>query len=510
MGVRSSGLRLHGDDFAWSLLDAAPDAMLIVDRAGEIVFVNDHAGRLFGVALDDLLGRSVEDLLPEALRSAHRADRTRYRAEPTVRAMGADLDLWALRANGSVFPVEISLSPLVLGDDELTVAAVRDITERVHAEDQLHRVLRTLDASDDGVFIVDANTLRYSFVSEGAVRLAGYTQGDLLAMGPLHLDPNDTETDFRALVGSLLADPSSSIVRQTTVLRKDGTEVPVETTYRSAPVDVDGNSWIITLARDITVRLAIEAALLVNQQALKEAEQVLAVAEDRERIARDLHDTVIQRLFGEGLNLQAAMAGSNVPEQTRARLQSTIDGLDQTIKDLRMAIFSLQGSGSAPGGLRGRLLAIVNDASRGLGFEARLQFDGPIESIADEIADELTAVIREALANVARHAAAGRVRVTITAGHEVVLTVTDDGVGVPDEVLGGRGMANMDERARRLGGQFAITSQTTGGSMLRWMVPTSPTVDAAQTKGDMPACAGDQLVEVAQVGGERATPSDAA
>jgi PAS domain S-box-containing protein len=472
-------LKAFGDDFAWSLLDAAPDAIVIVSGAGEIVFVNDHAGKLFGFDLDDLLGRVVADLLPEGLRAVHRAHRTRFRAEPTVRSMGAGLDLWARRSDGSEFPVEISLSPLRLGDEVFVVAAVRDISERVEAEELLHRVVRTLDASDDGVFIFDAATLRFSFVNEGAVRLVGYGHSELLAMTPLHLNPYATDAEYRRLVESLLSGDSSSVVRQSIMLRKDGSEVPVEKTFRSAPVGRDGNSWVITLARDMTARLAAEAELRQSQDALRQAEQVLVVAEDRERIARDLHDTVIQKLFGEGLNLQAALVGVDDPGRTRQRLESTIDGLDQAIKDLRMAVFSLQNTGPAPRGLRGRLLEVVTDATAALGFEPRLQFDGPIETIDTQIAENLVPVLREALSNIAHHAQARNVRVAVSAADDVTLTVSDDGVGVPEEVLGGRGLANMAERARSLRGAFDIRPQVTGGSVLTWRVPIRTAADAS-------------------------------
>ncbi len=200
MGARSPLLKAFGDDFAWSLLDATPDATLIVAGTGEIVFVNDHAGDLFGYPLEDLLGRVVDDLLPESLVAVHRAHRTRYRAEPTVRAMGAGSELRARRSDGSEFAVEISLSPLRLGDDVFVIAAVRDVSDRVEAEDQLHRVLRTLDATDDGVFIFDAETLRFSFVNEGAVRLVGYSRDELLTMSPLHLNPYTTESEYRRIV----------------------------------------------------------------------------------------------------------------------------------------------------------------------------------------------------------------------------------------------------------------------------------------------------------------------
>ncbi len=481
MGVRSPLLKSFGDDFAWSLLDAAPDATMVVSGTGEIVFVNDHAGELFGCSPDELLGLVVEDLLPESLRAVHRAHRTRYRAAPTVRSMGAGLNLSARRSDGSLFPVEISLSPLRLGDEVFAVAAVRDITQRVESEDRLHRVLKTLDASDDAMLMFDADTLHYAFVNAGAVRLTGYSEAELLTMTPLHLNPYSTEAEYRRIINSLLTtDDSVAPVRQATMLRKDGTEVPVEKTYRVAPVGRDGHRWVIAMARDITSRLASEAALHQSQQALHDAEQVVAIAEDRERIARDLHDTVIQRLFGEGLKLLATM--NVVDEAARPRIQSTIDGLDQTIKELRLAVFSLQGGDPQPTGLRGRLLTTLTEASSGLGFEPRLQFDGPIETIDNSIAEHLIPVLREALSNISRHAHARNVRVSVTVDEDITLTVSDDGVGVPHEVIGGHGLANITERARRLGGEASITAQPEGGALLSWRVPLQVRPAKSRTK----------------------------
>ena len=287
VGVRSPLLKSFGDDFAWSLLDVTPDVTLVVAGSGEIVFVSDHAGDLFGFEPAELLGGVVDALLPEALRAVHRAHRTRFRAEPTVRAMGAGLELLARRSDGSEFPVEISLSPLHLDDDTFVVAAVRDVTERVAAEDQLHRVLRTLDATDDAVFIFDADTLRFSFVNDGAARLVGYRRDELLTMTPLHLNPYTTESEYRRLVHELSTAGASSLVRRSILLAKDGSEVPVEKSFHSATGGRDGRASVITLARDITARLAAEAVLRASQEALREAEQVLAVTEDRERIARD-------------------------------------------------------------------------------------------------------------------------------------------------------------------------------------------------------------------------------
>jgi PAS domain S-box-containing protein len=470
MGARSPLLLAHGDDFAWSFIDAVPDATLIVAGTGQIVFANDHACELFGYPAEDLLGRVVEDLLPAAVAQIHRAHRTRFQARPTVRAMAAGLEVSARRADGSELAVEISLSPVRFGDDDYTVAAVRDVSDRADADAQLHRVVRTLDASDDGIFIFDATTMLYSFVNDGAVRLSGYDRDELLTMTPLHLSPDTTDAEQRRLVQSLIADEDSSVVSQARMLRKDGSEVVVETTYQSARSRRDTTTWVITLARDITVRLAHDEELARSQQALREAETVVAVVEDRERIARDLHDTVIQRLFGEGLIMQSILP--LVDQRAADRIRTTIDGIDETIKELRMAVFFLQGSGAAPGGLRGRLLAAITDSTTTLGFEPRLQFDGPIETIDTHTADELVHVLREALSNIARHANATTARVAIDVTTDITLTVSDNGTGLPDHVLGGHGLTNMNQRAHHLGGTFTTTNQPTGGTQLTWRVPS--------------------------------------
>jgi len=470
LGTRSARLEEFGDDFGWSMLEAVPDAMIMASTAGDIVFANERAGTMFATSSTDLVGRIVEDLLPESMRKVHRADRTRYRAEPTVRPMGVGLDLLALRLDGTAFPVEISLSPVWLGGELYVLVAVRDITARVQADDRLHRVLKMLDATDDAMFIFDADTLRYSFVNAGAERLVGYSSDELRTMTPLHLNPDATDADYRTMVATLLSDPTRSLVRRASLLRRDGSEVPVEKTYQVGVTGSDGSTWVIGVARNIGERLAAEAELRASQEALQEAEREVAVGEDRERIARDLHDTVIQRLFGEGLRLEAVVP--RVDESVRGRIESVVEGLDQTIKELRMAIFSLQSTGAAPGGLRGRLLDEVTAATDALEFEPRLQFDGAVESIDDRVAEHLIPVLREALSNVARHAEASQVRVAVKVDDQVTLTVTDDGVGVPDEVLGGHGLANLADRARALGGTFAISSGPVGGSTLVWQVPT--------------------------------------
>jgi PAS domain S-box-containing protein len=479
MGARTAVLGEHGDDFAWSLLDAVPDGILVATTSGEIVFVNEQLPVLFGGATEEVLRHNVDELLPDGLRALHRGHRVRYGERPEVRPMGAGLTLRALRLDGSEFYTEISLSPLRLGADLFVLAAIRDVSDRVAAEDRLRRVLGTLDASDDGVFMFDAASLSYTHVNDGAVRLVGYSRDELLGMTPLDLNPNSTEDDYRALVAGLLADPEAHVRREARLRRMDGTEVSVEKTYRAAPAARDGSQWIIASARDITSRLETESQLLEQAGALREAERALIVAEDRDRIARDLHDTVIQRLFGTGLGLQSVMTMVDGP--ARAKLERSIDDLDDTIRELRSAIFSLQSAGSTatPSGIRHQVVELVTDIANDAGFQSQLRFEGAVESIDPRIAEQLTPTVREALSNVAKHANARTVTVRLAVDDCVTLTVIDDGDGPSGEGGTGHGVENMATRASKLGGHSELRGGEDGGSVLTWMVPSVPTGSAS-------------------------------
>lgn len=223
---------------------------------------------------------------------------------------------------------------------------------------------------------------------------------------------------------------------------------------------------------ELVVALAAAAGVAIENARLHVKVQEIALVEDRERIARDLHDTVIQRLFATGLRLQAAARLSERPEVTDRILQA-VDELDLTVKYIRTAIFGLEGSLRADGGLRQRILAGASEASGPLGVDPHVLFDGPIDAVADDVATELLAVLGEALSNVARHAHARRVDVEVAAGNDVVLRVVDDGRGLPEHLRPeGRGMANMRARAARLGGNLTTTPGLRSGIVLEWRVPS--------------------------------------
>lgn len=203
--------------------------------------------------------------------------------------------------------------------------------------------------------------------------------------------------------------------------------------------------------------------------------------EERDRIARDLHDLAVQRLFAAGMTLQSIAPSVDDPDTTE-RLRRAVDDLDATIKIIRSTISGLRAHDPAPAGagLRTRLGEAVRDLAAALGRSPALRLEGLLDTeVPQSVADEAVTVLREALTNVARHASAGTVEVTarVAASGETdrtdrlfALTVRDDGTGVPP---GARrsGLHNLAERAERLGGELELTTPPGGGTLLAWRVP---------------------------------------
>ncbi|MFI1868553.1 GAF domain-containing sensor histidine kinase [Streptomyces jumonjinensis] len=233
--------------------------------------------------------------------------------------------------------------------------------------------------------------------------------------------------------------------------------------------------------RTLATQFASQAALaLIMAEAQRDRER-LAVYEDRDRIARDLHDLVIQRLFATGMMLEGAQRKSLVPA-VQDGVGKAVDELDVTIQEIRTAIFALQqGPAEAPSGLRTRVLREINMAAVPLGFTPGHRFNGPVDTVVGELTGKnLIAALREALSNAFRHAGASRIDVVVDAtvklpdgSDGVRLTVADDGVGIPD---GGRrsGLRNLARRAESLGGSsvcgpgIGVDGQ---GTTVRWEAP---------------------------------------
>ncbi len=335
--MKRSEPELEQEGLARALLESSPDGLLLVDPDGIIVLANPSAATIFGLEHDDLVGRAVEDLVPEEVRPDHEGFRRRYSDDPASRSMGTGLRLFAQHPVGGLFPVEISLSPVVLTD-----AANREV---VHT---------------------------------------------------------------------------------------------------------------IATVRDVSER--------------EETQARVALMQDRERIARDLHDMVIQRLFAAGMSLQA-VSGSTDRALVDERITTTIDDLDDTIREIRATIFHLGQPPERPP-FGEQLVQLVIERSEHLGFEPEIRLTGDVDELPDYVATQLIATLREGLSNIARHAGATAARVEITTtSAEVHLGIADDGIGIPPHPKRQGGLSNMMWRAAELGGTCTVERNEPSGTRLSWRVP---------------------------------------
>lgn len=325
------GPPIDDDALARALLDFSPDGLLLVGPDGRILLANPAAARIFGLEQHELVGLGVERLVPEEQRDRHARLRTRFSDAPESRPMGSGLRLFGQHADGSLFPVEISLGPVDIGGEVHTIAAVRDVSER---EEDHARV---------------------------------------------------------------------------------------------------------------------------------------ALMEERGRIARDLHDMVIQRLFAAGLTLQAVDT-TDAPTPVAERIAATIDELDETISEIRRAIFHLGQSEELS--LEVLLERLVDERVDDLGFRPDLVIEGDIDAVPRFVTDQLVTTLREGLSNMVRHAGATSGLVAVVArADSVELTIEDDGVGLPPQPKHGGGITNMMWRAAELGGECTICRNEPAGTRLDWRVP---------------------------------------
>jgi signal transduction histidine kinase len=261
--------------------------------------------------------------------------------------------------------------------------------------------------------------------------------------------------------------------------------LPVATTYLCVPVIVDGapyGSLFLTDKRsggdftdiddELAVALAAAAGMAIEKARLHTRLRRTDVVEDRDRIARDLHDTVVQHLFATGFTLQRALRVPGTDPEVTERIEQAIDGIEHVIDDIRATVLALHIAVGAEGGVRRKLLHLGDELTSALGFRPSFSFEGPVDTaISDDVASHLLAAVGEALANVARHARTSTASVLLRVeGSSLCALVDDDGVGPGTPRIGGHGLANLAHRAAALGGTCSLEARPGGGSRLRWQI----------------------------------------
>ncbi|GHD78957.1 histidine kinase [Streptomyces mirabilis] len=367
-----------------------------------------------------------------------------------------------------------------------SVAVTRALLSADDAEDALHVVAeqaRRLSGSVAGIVLLPAaeGGLEISAVAKdrpskalGAVvppeseLVAELLDGEAVFLDDAATDPRMV-TDFAREYGPTMMLP----------LQSDGRLLGALVTPRER-----GGRPFTETERTLAAHFASQAALALMMAEAQRDRERLAVYEDRDRIARDLHDLVIQRLFATGMMLESAQRNSTVPE-VREGVEKAVDELDVTIQEIRTAVFALQqGPAEVPSGLRTRVLREINMAAVPLGFKPTHRFVGPVDTAVGELTGKnLIAALREALSNAFRHAGASRIDVVVDAtvvlpdGRQGVrLTVEDNGVGIPE---GGRrsGLRNLGRRAESLGGDSWYgpgSGADGGGTTVVWQAPHVP------------------------------------
>jgi signal transduction histidine kinase len=347
-------------------------------------------------------------------------------------------------------------------DDTLRTATAR-VSELTGAD--MAGVL-TPSVDDDGTLTIVAAAGKFADDVEGVrVPLAGSYVGPTVAAG----EPR------------LIADISTMPV----VGRRAAVVIELTAGYGPAmivPLDAGKDrGLLVTLRRrgalpftvhdlDLLAEFAACASVVLELARSRQRERGLQVQADRDRIARDLHDHVVQRIFATALSLdRLSRALQTENPQAAARLARSVDELDGTMAEIRAAIFELHQEGPEPATVRSQLADVVRQATEGHDLQRDLRFRGAVDDLPREIVPDLVAVVRELVTNVVRHAAAGRVTVTVGHADEVTVAVADDGVGLP-EVTVRSGLANLADRAERRGGRLT-TSAGPSGTQVCWAVP---------------------------------------
>jgi signal transduction histidine kinase len=221
---------------------------------------------------------------------------------------------------------------------------------------------------------------------------------------------------------------------------------------------------------DLVSDFATHAAIALVLASAREDARQLAILAERERIAHDLHDHVIQRIFAAGMDLQGTLARARSPE-VADRLNRTLDDLQTIIEEIRTTIFQLKSPVDARGDFRHRIQRVVADLTGSRDVVTTVRMDGPTTAVGAELADHAEAVTTEAVSNALRHSGASRLTVEINVADMFILDVVDNGCGIPADNSRRSGLANMKRRADQLGGTCEITNRPEGGTRVHWIAP---------------------------------------
>lgn len=442
-------------------LDAAPDAIVVVDRAGKIVMANGLTARMFGYEVDALLGRPVEMLVPDRFRAVHERHRTLYAADPRTRPMGEGRELAGRRADGTEFPLEISLSPLDTPEGKWVISIIRDTTVRRQAEAKFRGLL---ESAPDGIVVVDREG-RIVIVNGEIERMFGYGRDELIGRKVEILVPEQYREGHVITRNGYFASPRTRPMGAGRALmgrKRDGTGFPVEISL--SPLETEQGTLVMSIVRDITDRRQAEERL---EASLREKEVLLKEIHHRVKNNLQITSSLLKlqtgnitdprtlELFSESQNRIRSMA--LVHEKLyQSHDLSRIDFADYA-KSLASLLFRSYGAS-------GRI-------------DVEVESD-PVHFTVDT-AIPCGLMLNELLSNAIKHAfpdgRRGNVRIAIVAeqGGAHSIRVRDDGIGLPPEVAIESATTLGLQLVRTLAEQIGATLEVgrEGGTEVRILVP---------------------------------------
>ena len=517
-----AGPESAADPQSWALLELVPDAVLVVSARGSIRYANLQAQQLLGWSADELPGMAVERLLPLALQQSHAVLRDGFMRGPSTRPMGQGRDLQALRRDGSTVSVEISLQPVRLPDGPGVVAALRDATDRHRVEAALRRAQLDLEQRvAERTALLDiaqafASTLSLpqllDSILDQLAKLIGYTGAALCGprdggMVILSARGGAAMAGLRGMPVPETARPLlEMVVQQRRALRLADVwvgEGPATGLTRGDPrlsaAMRGAHAWlgVPLLAQDRAVGLlcldhsqpgyfteqhaalalavASHAAIAIENARLYEEAGERAVLEERQRLARELHDSVSQTLYGIGLGARTARTLlDRDPAAAAQPLDYVLALAGAGLAEMKALLFELRPESLEAEGLAGAIRKQAAALESRHGLTVALDLVPAVEDLPTGLKHTLYRVTQEALHNILKHAQAQHVSVSLgIAGGRARLRIKDDGVGfrTDEDFPGHLGLRSMRERVAQLGGRLEIHSVPGQGTEVRAELP---------------------------------------
>jgi PAS domain S-box-containing protein len=474
-----------------AIVQSAMDAIITIDAGQRIMLFNAAAERMFGRSRSEAIGQPLERFIPARFRDAHRAHVERFASTgDTSRRMGLQSVLRALRADGTEFPIEASISQTKADGQKLLTVILRDITERLTAENDLIAAREEVRAGElrlnaivqsamDAIVTIDSDQ-RVVLFNAAAEKMFGCGVAEATGSSLDRFIPQRMRAGHHAHVERFARTGETSrrmgIRSRLLALRSDGTEFPIEASI--SQVVIGGQKLLTVILHDITQRARAEEEIRRANDELRELSLgMLEVREaERTRIARELHDELGQVLTA--LKMDVELLGAKIPHdradlaEHAASMNNLLDSTVATTRrissDLRPLVLDDLGLGAAAEWL---LEGLAQRA--GIAFE--LKIDPACAELGEPHASTLFRVMQESLTNVARHARATRVAVRLAReGGDAVLTIADNGVGMNADARakpGSFGLRGIRERVLLLGGVLSIVADPAGGTTVSARLP---------------------------------------